>query len=87
MCGSCVVRARTAAGAQWNKGDGTGGSETYLGTTTGAKDCEKMVRDKKSTANGATWGHSNGRCYAEFGMTGAIWTRARVLARMQVAII
>ena len=51
-------------------GDGTGGTEKYLKTTTSKEDCESHVLATEGTANGATWGPSNKKCYAEYGMTG-----------------
>ena len=49
-------------------GDGTGGTEKPVGTTTTKYECADFVRKQEPSANGATWG--NGRCYAEFGATG-----------------
>ena len=51
-------------------GDGTGGSERYLRTTASKRACAVLVMLTVRTANGATWGPSNKRCYAEFGATG-----------------
>ncbi len=60
-------------------GDGTGGTEYYIGNTTTEDECAILVRSRQPSANGATWrvGATNGAtksCYAEFGATGRrIW--------------
>ena len=46
-------------------GDGSGGTEEYIGKTNSALECADLVRSTKPIANGATWGEQN--CYAEFG--------------------
>ena len=51
-------------------GDGTGGTEKYLMTTQSKEDCETHVLANEAAANGVTWGTSNLKCYAEYGMTG-----------------
>jgi len=69
-----AMRAAVLVGAcTFGPGDGTsvdGGSETYVGTAYSNLACESMVLKKAPTANGATRGTSNHRCYAEFKMTG-----------------
>ena len=49
-------------------GDGTGGTEKQIGTTTTAYDCSALVRRIEPSANGATW-NTDRKCYAEFGAT------------------
>ena len=54
-------------------GDGTGGTEKQIGTTTTAYDCSALVRRIEPSANGATWGDDQsrrGECFAEYGATG-----------------
>ena len=48
-------------------GDGIGGTDKKIGTTTTENECAVLVRENEPSANGATWGSS---CYAEFGATG-----------------
>ena len=48
-------------------GEGIGGTDKKIGTTTTENECAVLVREKEPSANGATWGSS---CYAEFGATG-----------------
>ena len=48
-------------------GDGTGGTEDYIGNTTTEDECAQLVQREKPSANGATWGSEY--CYAEFGAT------------------
>ena len=57
--------------AGWEIGDGKGASskEIYLGRSTDVYECEKLVKQKQPTANGATFGGKNKLCYAEFNMT------------------
>ena len=54
--------------------DGTGASETIVGTGVGSSAaCAALVRSTQPTANGVTYGTSGTnaqKCYAEFGMTG-----------------
>jgi hypothetical protein len=57
---------------QFQSGDGNGGSEEKIGTTTSAQNCARIVKKKRPSANGATYGVSGqdiGSCYAEYGMT------------------
>jgi len=54
--------------AGWDIGDGQGDREIYIGTSTDVYGCEKLVKQKQPTANGATWGPVNKKCYAEFDM-------------------
>ena len=49
-------------------GDGIGGTNRRIGTTTTEDRCARLVRIKEPSANGATWGDKN--CWAEFGATG-----------------
>ena len=53
-------------------GDGTGGSETSLGSSFGSElDCAAAVRNRYPLANGATYSNGGGTsCYAEFNMNG-----------------
>ena len=53
-------------------GDGTGGTEKYLGMAATREECLTMVRTREPTANGVTFPNraGPGSCYAEFGMTG-----------------
>ena len=54
----------------FSTGDGTGGSEEYLGPADTQEECFEMVKDQRPEANGATYGGGHGRnCYAETGMT------------------
>lgn len=50
-------------------GDGTGGTDDYIGETTTEDECAQLVQSKTPSANGATWGVQNENCYAEFGAT------------------
>jgi|ERR1712125_27060 len=54
----------------WEGGDGTGGSETQVGTASSREACASIVQTQQRKANGATWGTGDRKCYAEFGMTG-----------------
>eukprot|EP01001_Neometanema_parovale_P005901 NODE_22_length_4339_cov_431.329934_g20_i0.p1 GENE.NODE_22_length_4339_cov_431.329934_g20_i0~~NODE_22_length_4339_cov_431.329934_g20_i0.p1 ORF type:complete len:1325 (+),score=331.29 NODE_22_length_4339_cov_431.329934_g20_i0:54-4028(+) len=62
-------------GCVFQIGDGTGGTETYLGMTKSAAQCLALVEEKQKFSNGATWGvvggSAAGKCFAENGMTGA----------------
>jgi len=52
----------------WINGDAEStGGETYVGDTATRCACEDLVRISEPTADGATWGPSDGSCYAEFG--------------------
>merc|ERR1719463_414898 len=51
-------------------GDGTGGTEKYLGSALTKEACVTMVKEREPTANGVTYATSGTACYAEFGMTG-----------------
>ena len=42
----------------------------YVGQTTSAAACARLVAKNNADANGATWGSENHKCYAEFGATG-----------------
>ena len=55
--------------AGWDIGDGISSKEIYLGRSTDVYECEKLVKQKQPTANGATFGGKNKLCYAEFNMT------------------
>eukprot|EP01043_Picozoa_sp_COSAG02_P040220 COSAG02_NODE_3236_length_7125_cov_3.709081_1_plen_704_part_10 len=58
-------------GCQWSTGDGTGGTETFVGDVDNAAQCVTLVSANEPTANGATYSGTGGtQCYAEFGMTG-----------------
>ena len=50
-------------------GGGTGGEEEYLGKTDSADKCAERVNNTRPTANGATWGPNNKKCYAEYAQT------------------
>jgi len=50
-------------------GDGVGGTERHIGSTTTREKCVELVVAKYPSANGVTWGGGK-RCYAEFGATG-----------------
>ena len=53
-------------------GDGTGGSESWVGDAPDAQACAAMVQAQQPAANGATYSNDGGTaCYAEFGMTGS----------------
>ena len=55
----------------WLRGDGTGGSEKYIGYVSSKKECTALVKSRAPTANGATMPKGGrGKCYAEYGMTG-----------------
>ena len=55
----------------YHAGDGNGPHEQYLGDTPTEQGCTDMVRSANLGANGATYEIvGQGRCYAEFGMTG-----------------
>lgn len=55
-------------------GDGTGGTEEYVGDASDAEACIEMVAQQRPDANGATYEDHRvpAQCYAEFGMSG--WT-------------
>ena len=54
----------------FSTGDGTGGSEEYLGPADTQEKCVEMVKDQRPEANGVTYGGGHGKnCYAETGMT------------------
>jgi hypothetical protein len=61
-------------GCVFGIGDGTGGSEQYVGAFDTPGECAAAVQDPDgafSEANGATFSATGGTgCYAEFGMTG-----------------
>jgi len=59
-----------AAPCHFTTGDGTGGPETRVTTTSSAAACATYVKQHRPLANGATWGANSNACYAEFGMTG-----------------
>ena len=71
------------ASASWvcpfSLGDGSGGTEKYLKRTSSEAECSAYVKSARPTANGATWGTGNRKCYAEFGMTGKAFLRSFVL--------
>ena len=50
-------------------GDGIGGTNRRIGTTTTEDRCARLVRIKEPSANGATW--ADKECWAEFGATGS----------------
>lgn len=53
----------------FSTGDGTGGSETQIGSAESAQACAALVLETEPTANGATYStEGTGECYAEFGM-------------------
>ena len=54
----------------FQQGDGTGGSEEYLGHASTEAQCHAMVTAQRPSANGATVSPGGGSCYAEFGMNG-----------------
>ena len=58
-----------ATGWEIGDGKGKGAKEIYLGQTSNSNDFEKLVKQKQPTANGATWGPENKKCYAEFNIT------------------
>ena len=60
---------RSIAGACFVNGDGIGGNEKKLGEVSTKEACIAKVKSEEPTANGATYGR--GKCWAEFGMTGA----------------
>jgi len=64
---SCTV---PVAPCHFTTGDGTGGPETRVTTTSSAAACATYVRQHRPLANGATWGANSHECYAEFQMTG-----------------
>jgi hypothetical protein len=60
-------------GCFWTAGDGTGGTESLIGTANSQEECSALVMSAEPTANGATLtadlSAAPGSCYAEFGMT------------------
>lgn len=51
------------------EGDGTGGTDHYVGVALSMADCVVLVQSTEPTANGATWGTYDsygGNCWAEF---------------------
>ena len=57
------------AGCVFKPGNGQGGSTKFLVTTSTSAACAAYVLGNEPAANGATWGSSNKRCYAEFRQT------------------
>ena len=71
MC-DCAGASSVAsvAGCTFLPGDGTGGTESFVGDTADAQACATMVVAQEPTANGVTYSNSGGTgCYAEFGQT------------------
>ena len=80
--GFCSLSNKFSQSCVWSTGDGSGGTQKYLGTTISAEKCIEQVQDKQPTANGVSWyrfygvsasllvGVQPGQCYAELGMTG-----------------
>ena len=58
------------AGCVFGMGDGTGGTETSLGSAASEAECVTLVQSQQPTANGATYQNDGDLCFAEFGMTG-----------------
>ena len=66
-----VIGDATLAVCTFTIGDGTGGTEVRVGSSTSAQACATLVQQTEPSANGATYSNSGGaECYAEFGMTG-----------------
>ena len=61
-------------GCDWKQGDGSGGSETNIGTVSNPADCVEKCKKHSHNgkrANGATVDSSTGtNCYCEYGQTG-----------------
>ena len=51
-------------------GDGSGVTEEFLLTTPTMQACAEYVAQNRPTANAATWGRTNNKCYAEMGQRG-----------------
>ena len=60
----------TSVTCEFEPGDGTGGSESRVDDAATPEACVSQVQAEQPEANGATYSSSNGRCYAEFTMTG-----------------
>ena len=64
-------------GCDWMVGDGSGGTESLVGSASNGAACVSMVRQQHPDANGATFSINAqldggaGECYAEFGMAEA----------------
>ena len=71
-CDSCVDGRYLIGGTvTFQRGDGTGGHEEYLGSFNSYEECVAYIKLHRPTANGATISPGGaGSCYAEFDMTG-----------------
>lgn len=67
---TCMFVATTDVGCTFAEGDGTGGTEEYLGDTDTPSECVALVHSTRPEANGVTYSNGDGAaCYAEFGAT------------------
>ena len=67
---TCMFAAATDVSCAFAEGDGTGGTEEYLGETDTASECVTLVHSTRPEANGVTYSNGDGSaCYAEFGAT------------------
>lgn len=68
---TCVFET-AGVGCAFAEGDGTGGTEEYLGDTDTPNECVSLVHSTRPDANGVTYSNGGGAaCYAEFGATGS----------------
>ena len=65
---TCMFAASSDMGCAFAEGDGTGGTEEYLGDTDTPNECVALVHSTRPEANGVTYSNGDGAaCYAEFG--------------------
>jgi len=65
---TCMFAASSDMGCAFAEGDGTGGTEEYLGDTDTPNECVTLVHSTRPEANGVTYSNGDGAaCYAEFG--------------------
>merc|ERR1719214_477779 len=65
-----ITPAAPAVTCSPQSGDGSGGTEEFLLTTPTMQACAEYVAQNRPTANAATWGRTNNKCYAEMGQSG-----------------
>ena len=53
-------------------GELTSGSEQYLETTQSAHECQRRVKIREPDANGITWTHNGGQCWAKFSSSDSV---------------
>ena len=69
---SAAVLADDRCVGGWQTGDGSGGSETYIGGYASREQCIDAVKSRDDGANGATYAPSSGSCYSEYGQASVV---------------